>query len=368
MPTVTEKFEARDNNGTLVREYVSNGKVLTEAEGRAWLKTFLPEILREMAVNADRRVARQLARGGPALVLDEVGRTKSSYAKSVYLRELFKQATLDQPMLARSLQQARRDIHSDYDLAEALIAASEHQPIDRALNDFVAAAGTVKSDYDERRVLSKAITRPSLTPQVASAIFKAATPAPDGSGIQSGYDLAELLREAPPAVVDQASSGWAAAVSTITSAYDRSRAIEAMFQPGLSPATVQGALAAAAGISSDYDLATLLVTAADKGALTDSTANAYFEATGHVHGSYDRGRVLHQVAKAPIGDAALAQAISLAASMTSDYDRAEALIALSAAKGIGPASRKALTESAGAMHGDYDRGRVMSALERAGIR
>jgi len=320
-----------------------------------------------MAYNADRRVARELAKGGPSLVLDEIGKTKSSYAKGVYFRELFKQTTLDQATLSRSLQQAGREVHSDYDLAETLVAAAKHQPIDAALPDFVQSARSVKSDYDEARVLGEAIARPSVTPAVAAAVFSAATPGPDNSGIQSDYDLAELLRKTPPALIDQASSGWAAAIGSIGSSYDRSRAIESALRPGAGPSTVQCALAAATGISSDYDLATLLTTAATAGVLTDRTADAFLGATGHVKSSYDRGRVLHEFAKSPVGDQALAQAVMLAAGMSSDYDRAEALIALSRARGVGPISRKALNDSAAAMHGDYDRGRVFEALAKAGI-
>ncbi len=368
LATDSQKFDARDKNGTLVRTYYANGKEMTAEEGRAWLKTFLPELLREMAFNADRRVARQLAKGGPGLVLDEIARTKNSYAKSVYFRELFTQAKLDQPMLSRSLQQAGREVHSDYDLAETLIAAAKHQPIERGLIDFVAAARSVKSDYDEGRVLQQALTSPGATPAVAAAVFGAATPAGDNSGIQSDYDLAELLIKTPPALIEQSASGWAAAIASIGSSYDRSRAIEAALKPGAPPATVQAALDAASGISSDYDLATLLTNAASAGVLTDRTANAYLGATTHVKGSYDRGRVMHEIAKSSLGDQSLAQAVGLAATMSSDYDRAEALIALSRARGIGPASKKALSESASAMHGDYDRGRVLEALSSAGIR
>jgi hypothetical protein len=366
--TDSQKFDARDKNGTIVRTYYANGKEVSADEGRAWLKTFLPELLREMAFNADRRVARQLAKGGPGLVLDEIGRVKSSYAKGVYFRELFTQAKLDQPMLSRSLQQAAREVHSDYDLAETLIAASKHQALDRALMDFVAAARAVKSDYDEGRVLQEAIASPSATPAVAAAVFSAATPGPNNSGIQSDYDLAELLCRTPPALIEQSASGWAAAIGSIGSSYDRSRAIGAALKPGAAPAAVQAALNAASGISSDYDLATLLTNAASAGALTDRTAAAFFGATSHVNGSYDRGRVMHEIAKSSLTDQPLAQAVGLAAEMSSDYDRAEALIALSQARGIGPAAKKALSESASAMHGDYDRGRVLSALSSAGIR
>jgi hypothetical protein len=259
-------------------------------------------------------------------------------------------------------------VHSDYDLAETLIAAAKHQQIDSALTEFVTAARAVKSDYDEGRVLQEAITRPGLTPAAAAAIFSAATPAGGDVGIQSDYDMAELLRKTPPALIEQSASGWTAAIGSIGSSYDRSRAIEAALTPNAPPATVQAALEAASGISSDYDLATLLANAASAGALTDRTAAAYFAATGHVKGSYDRGRVLHEIAKSSLGDQSLAQAVTLAATMSSDYDRAEALIALSRARGAGSSTRQALSESVTAMHSDYDRGRVRDALASAGVR
>ena len=77
---------------------------------------------------------------------------------------------------------------------------------------------------------------------------------------------------------------------------------------------------------------------------------------------------MHRVAKSSLGDQSLAQAVGLAATISSDYDRAEALIALSRARGIGPETKKALSDSASAMHGEYDRGRVLEALSSAGIR
>ncbi len=85
-PPIAKRFEARERNGAIERKFFVDGKQVGSDEGRKWLATFLPEMLRNMAVNADRRVARQLAKGGPALVLDEISKTESAFAKSVYLR------------------------------------------------------------------------------------------------------------------------------------------------------------------------------------------------------------------------------------------------------------------------------------------
>jgi hypothetical protein len=359
-----QRFEAREVGGTIERKYFVNGKQLPDDEGRAWLRTFLPGLLREMAINADRRVARMLAKSGPASVLDLVAGTKGEYAKGVYLRELYKQATLDPAMLSRSLQQAGREVHSDYDLAQVLMTVADRQNIDSSLPAFVEAARSVQSDYDERGVLSRALARPSLTPAVAAAIFKAATPGPGGGGIESDYDMAELLKAAPPALADQPGSGWPEAVASISSSYDRHRAIAAVLRPGASPSIVEAALTSAAGLSSDYEAANLLIEIVKAGLLTDRTAHAFMTAAANIKSAYDRRRVMEAVARTSIGDAALTEAVVAAGRISSDYDRAESLIALGRAPGVGPSSRQALADAASAIGSDYDRGRVLAALTK----
>ena len=361
----TQSFEARETGGTIERKYYVNGKTLTGDEGRAWLRTFLPELLREMAINADRRVARTLAKGGPSSVLELVSSVKGEYAKGVYMRELYAQAALDAPMLSRSLQQAGAEISSDYDLAQVLKTASEKQNIDATLSAFVEASRTIQSDYDLRGVLSRALARPSLTPSVASAIFKAAIPGPGGAGIDSDYDMAELLKDAPVSMVNQPGSGWAEAVGSISSAYDRHRAIAAVLRPGASPEVVEAALTSAAGLSSDYEAANLLIEIIKAGLLTDRTSHAFMSAASHIESAYDRRRVMEAVARTSLGDAALAEAVGAAGRISSDYDRAESLIALGRAPGVGPSSRQALNDAASAIRSDYDRGRVFAALNKS---
>ena len=69
----SRRFEARAGTGGAVeRRYTLNGRDIDAAAGRQWLAAQLPHLLREMGVNADRRVARLIAKGGPPAVLDEV--------------------------------------------------------------------------------------------------------------------------------------------------------------------------------------------------------------------------------------------------------------------------------------------------------
>ncbi len=255
------RFEARERNGAVQRTFVVDGRELGPDEGRKWLATFLPQMLRNMAVNADRRVARQLAKGGPVLVLDEIGRTDSAFAKSVYVRELYEQAQLDSTMLTRSLQQAAREIDSDFELGRALKAAAEHQPIDQAMPAFIEASRSVESDFEQRQVLAKAFGRPGLTAAAACQIVKAATPGARGAGIESDFELGQLLKGAakPGHVTDSNIAAYLDAARAVESDFERRNVVQALSRVKLSDAAMAQIVALAAGIGSDFEKSEALV-------------------------------------------------------------------------------------------------------------
>ena len=103
--------------------------------------------------------------------------------------------------------------------------------------------------------------------------------------------------------------------------------------------------------------------------LTDRTSHAFMSAASQHREERLRSRRVMEASREDVHWRSVArQAVGTAATMSSDYDRAESLIALGRAPGVGPSTKKALRDAASAMHGDYDRGRVLEALSSAGIR
>jgi hypothetical protein len=296
------RFEARERNGAIERRFFVDGAQVGAEEGRKWLATFLPDVLRNMAVHADRRVARQLAKGGPSLVLDEISKTEGGFAKSVYMRELYKQVQLEPGMLTRSLQVAAREVDSDFELGQALKAAAERQPIDQAMPAFIEASRSVESDFEQRQVLARAIGRPGLTAAAAGQIFKAATPGGGGAGIESDFELGQLLKDAAKAghVTDGNVAAYLDAARAVESDFERRGVVEALSKVQLSDAAMAQIVALAAGIGSDFEKSQAIVHLSGNAPLGPTTKKALADAAMTIGSEFERGRALSALTRAGV--------------------------------------------------------------------
>ena len=301
-------------------------------------------------------------------MLADISQTRSDHAKSVYLKELFKQKTLDGPTLGKALQQAGREIQSDYDLAQVLMFASESQPIDGALT-----AVHRRVTQHRFRLRRTQCLQPRAQPAVDHAGARLADLEGGDARSRQCRDLIGLRPGGGAdwhagALVAQDASGWFAAVNSIESSYDCRRVIASVVRPGVA---ARGRRSGAEGCRREFNPTTISPrcssTSSRDGGLTDRTAPSFFAALPKIESDYEHRRVLQAVAAASVSDGALAQATATTAGMNSDYDRAESLVAISRSKAVGPSTRKALADAASGIGSEHDRGRVLSALTRAGV-
>ena len=297
-----KRFEARERNGAIERKYVIDGREVSAAEGRAWLAGFLPDILREMAIGAERRVARQLAAGGPGRVLDETAKVRSAFAKSRYLRQLYRQVRLDAAVLERSLKFAGTSIDSDFELAQVLKSAAERQEVEAALDAFIEAAHTIESDFEQRQVFQRLLARPALTGATTRTILVAAAPAAGGTGIGSDFELSQLLRAA-------ARQGQLTA-ETIPAFLDAARAIESDFERGQVIAAISAVelpdaerarvVRLAGSLGSDFERSQAIVRLARTGSHGPETRKALAETAMGIRGEFERGKALSELSRAGV--------------------------------------------------------------------
>ncbi|HSD31164.1 MAG TPA: M56 family metallopeptidase [Gemmatimonadales bacterium] len=116
-------------------------------------------------------------------------------------------------------------------------------------------------------------------------------------------------------------------------------------------------------ISSDYDLAEVLVLVASRYPLNEPTRTAFVGAADHIQSDYDRRRVLKVVlAGKDLPDDLAAAVLTAAGGIQSDYDLAEVLVQLTSKHPITPAMSAAFFRAVDGIESDYDRRRVLATV------
>jgi hypothetical protein len=230
---------------------------------------------------------------------------KSDFAKSRYLRQLYRQVQLDPPMLDRSLTFAGTSIESDFELAQVLKTAADRQPVDSSMNAFIVAARTIESDFEQRQVFQRVLARPGLTGGTATAVLVAARPTGAGAGIESAFELAQLLKVAVKngQVNDANAPAFLDAARAVESDFERGQVVAAMSHVELSDATRADLVRLAASIGSDFERSQAVVRLARGGNHGPLTRKALSEAAMGIGSDFERGKALTALTRAGVLEA-----------------------------------------------------------------
>ncbi len=116
-------------------------------------------------------------------------------------------------------------------------------------------------------------------------------------------------------------------------------------------------------ISSDYELAELLIVISKTQPLTERMQAGFVTASQSISSDYERHRILKAALSRPGLTAASQSAMLVAASdISSDYELAELLIELNTARKIDEAVRPAYFKAANSLSSDYEHRRVLDAV------
>ena len=282
-----------DASGALTRSLQREGSdVPLDEQGRAWLAAALPRMFTESGFDAPARVARLLAAGGPARVLEEVDRTGNDHAKAVYLGELLGSARLDPDDVARAL----------------------------------ASAARIESDFELRAALTRALETQSLDGPRTAQLLEAA------EGLGSDFERAQLLVDAAGRLPDEAGAraAWLATADGLASDFEMRRTLEAGLETSGGGASFAAELVGLASrrMSSDFELRRLLQRATARPG-DAALAAACLDAADGMGSDFERCQVLKTLAPHVAHDPVLSRRYrDVAAGMSSEFERGQALVAL----------------------------------------
>lgn len=215
--------------------YFAQGRASAfDQEARAWLARILPGVVRGSGINAAARVRRILDRRGVDGVLEEIRLIESDGIQRIYFDELLKDGRAEGPALGGIVRSAARELASDGEKANLLIAHVGRLTGDStSAPNFFEAADTIKSDGERARVLSSVLKRNDTPRAVLLRLFQSA------ARIASDGEKANVLVTAAPLTGDDQTliAALHDAARTISSDAERQRVILALAQRG---ATSQG--------------------------------------------------------------------------------------------------------------------------------
>jgi beta-lactamase regulating signal transducer with metallopeptidase domain len=354
----TVEFRSR-SDGTLERRFwIGRNERPFDAEGRKWLAQVLPRFIRQTGIGASSRVARILKSKGAPGVLAEIALIEGSWAKRLYFAEFFKTPALDARTVQQALEQAGRQIDSDFELASLLIA-SDHLVTDEGTRKaYFDAARTIESDFEMRRVFSSALKKGPVAPALLAGVLESS------ASIDSDFEEATLLIQvANLQPIDSTTRGpFFKALATVDSAFERRRVLTAVLdRSDLSSETLTNVLEASALVRSDFERAAVLLEFVKAHPIEGAARAPFFNAVSSIDSAFERGRVLQAVARSDASEETVLGIIRAARTMTSNFEKSQVLLAVARAHQLSRAARDAYIEAAENL-GDFEQGRVLSAL------
>lgn len=356
------RVEIRTAAGGLERRWVVNGDEQPyDAAARAWLAQMLPVVFRRSAIDAERRAQRILDRAGVDGLLQEIDLIPSDWAARQYFAVLLSQRDLDAATLRQVVQQAGRQIESDFELAQLLVDIADQQAVDENVRiAYVEAAGHIESSFERRRALSAVLGRESLSQELADAMLQQVV------GIESDFEAASLLIEvveARPGGAVLSPAFWQA-VNGIESSFERRRVLNAVVERSAgNQATLEKVLESGAGVDSDFERAELLIAVAGQYPPNQALPASYLTAVGTMSSGFELRRALGALVERPgVTAPMLVSIVGAAQSIDSDFERAALLVALLQRYPLTEATREPFFAAAASIDGDFEQARVLKAV------
>ncbi|MGA3204165.1 MAG: M56 family metallopeptidase [Bryobacteraceae bacterium] len=361
----SRRFQARsDASGQIMRRYLVDGQEKPlDADGKAWLRAAIPDLVRESGIDAPERVRRILKQGGASAVLAEIAKIHSDGTKKVYIRELVPIGNLSTDQF-QSVLRVVRGMGSDGEKASVLDFLGPYTLKDNLRDYTFEAVATIHSDGEKHRVLTRFIMADPSRGTLTLAARAAATINSDGEKAAVLVDLAAHLRGNA-----DLSHPFFHAAESIHSDGEKARVLIAvMGSAGEQHDTLVEALRVAGTINSDGEKAGVLVHADAYWKDDDAMRRAYFETARSVHSDGEKARALTSlIGRSNLSDRALIDAVHCAITINSDGEKARVLVATANHANGKSDVREEIKIAAKSIHSDGEYRRVMTAMDlRAG--
>lgn len=310
------------------RYWVNGNEQQFDAEGQQWLASAIPVVVREAGIDAEKRVARLLKKGGADAVLAEIELIDSSFARSRYINLLSSSAKLDAPRLQRLLN-ATNKIDSDFELRGNFLSLIEQQQLTPEMQVMLlnSTAEKMDSDFERRSVLQGLSPKLTQDSNVTLAWRKVIEKMDSDFEARSAIDAFAGREELTATQIDAALH----ATRHIDSDFEHRSALEGLVKhlKKADPTLISSYLASARKIDSDFERKSALMTLLKQATLGKSDYGQLLDSLTDMESDFEVGSVLKAMAKQMPADQELISHYRMVAQHLGDFEREQAEKALS---------------------------------------
>jgi beta-lactamase regulating signal transducer with metallopeptidase domain len=353
-------------DGTVERTYFERGRRAEyDDAAQQWFHEALAHAVRVLAIGAEQRLDRIYRRDGVAGVLDEIDEVDSDFARARYYRAFLSLDGVDRQDTKRVLDQATRDIDSDFELANLLIGSlAEYMSDEELRGAYLDAAKSIDSDFEKRRVLSAALEDHEMPAPEMAAVLDAI------EGIDSDFEAGQLLQYVTPGHLAHPGlrGSYFRAIGNLDSDFEQSRILsELLAGDHLDREGMILLLESVQDIDSDFEAARLLTMSAEHYLDEDAEMRElFFRAVSALDSDFERSRVLkHLMAEEDLSPESQLLVLENIDDMDSDFEKTNLLIDLAGEDFASEEVREAYLHVVDGIDSDHEYGRAMKALRRA---
>jgi hypothetical protein len=317
-------------DGSLTYTAMLDGRTVPfDGAMQSWLSHFLPQVLREAAINVPERVARIRAEGGVTAVLKEISQIRSTAAKRAHYEALLKGAPMSPADAEKVTIQAGDDlVGNSGDLSSVIQklppSSMRSAPARRAV---ATALSRIQSSGDKASTLE--VLAPTADPELLLLLAEAAEKLPS-SGDKANFLITTASEYLTPAS-QSLRNAYFRTTSTLQSSGDMANVLLSAIPYGhADPQVALQVIETSKALSSSGDAANVLMSLVSQRVIksgSDRATLAAIQRTYTMGSSGDRANVLMTIANANLLSTRETQdAFAKAAlALPSDVDRANVL-------------------------------------------
>ncbi len=248
-----------ESNNKIYREYREGSKkVAFDPDGKRWMGSVLPEIIRTTGIGAEERVKKFYAKGGINVLIQEISLLSSNYVKRKYYNAAFALPNLKGDEMAQLIKSSGEQINASYPLSQLLMENHRHYVgSQKSLQAAIHVAAGINSSYEQAKVYRHLLTKSNL----------------------ADAQLGEIIKN----------------VRNISSSYEKSKVLKTVLKNELSPTNLTLIISEVKFINSSYEQSRVLQSLIKNKGIEEINFEELLKTIAKVSSSYEQGKILNQL-------------------------------------------------------------------------